>query len=251
MRYGNTDENADANTNASTNENTNRNGNGHMRWNRFGMRASVMAAVVASAALMVTGCDSGESSSASVDPASASTTPTPATSPSVASPVASAAVVTPAVASSPAGAAPVCSAGSLKVAARQAADRPAGTGIGAAIVEFTNGSAKACVLKGHPTVAGAGNGSPEKNAPLSVTTTGSASPVKLAPGGKAWVKLTFVQVQGEADGFCESGAEPVVYPTLVVGLPGAGKHQAALDDGQFAQCDNKVTVTAVSAVKPS
>ncbi|MFE7933549.1 DUF4232 domain-containing protein [Streptomyces sp. NPDC057456] len=267
MRYENTDENAnentianaDANTTASTNENTNRNGNGHMRWNRFGMRASVMAALVASAALMVTGCDSGESSSASVDPASAgpaTAKPTPATSPSmaspsVASPVASAAVVTPAVASSPAGAAPVCSAGSLKVAARQAADRPAGTGIGAAIVEFTNGSTKACVLKGHPTVAGAGNGSPEKNAPLSVTTTGSASPVKLAPGGKAWVKLTFVQVQGEADGFCESGAEPVVYPTLVVGLPGAGKHQVALDDGQFAQCDNKVTVTAVSAVKPS
>ncbi|MER5199407.1 DUF4232 domain-containing protein [Streptomyces sp. NPDC002755] len=146
---------------------------------------------------------------------------------------------------------PVCSAGSLKVAARQAADRPAGTGIGAAVVEFTNSSAKACVLKGHPTVAGAGNGSPEKNAPLSVTTTGTASSVKLAPKGKAWVKLTFVQVQGEADGFCESGAEPVVYPTLVVGLPGAGKHQVALDDGQFAQCDNKVTVTAVSAVKPS
>nr|WP_253267876.1 DUF4232 domain-containing protein [Streptomyces asoensis] len=173
------------------------------------------------------------------------------TSPSVASPSASAAAVTPAVDSSRGAAAAVCSAGSLKVAARQAADRPAGTGIGAAIVEFTNSSAKACVLKGHPTVAGAGNGSPEKNSPLSVTTTGSASPVTLAPKGKAWVKLTFVQVQGEADGFCESGAEPVVYPTLVIGLPGAGKYQVALDDGQFAECDNKVTVTAVSRVKPS
>ncbi|WP_230195360.1 DUF4232 domain-containing protein [Streptomyces coriariae] len=174
-------------------------------------------------------------------------------SPSVASASASAAAVTPAVDSSrgAAAAAPVCSVGSLKVAARQAADRPSGTGTGAAIVEFTNSSAKACVLKGHPTVAGAGNGSPEKNAPLSVTTTGSASPVTLAPKGKAWVKLTFVQVQGEADGFCESGAEPVVYPTLVIGLPGAGKHQVALDDGQFAQCDNRVTVTAVSAVKPT
>ncbi|WP_307164053.1 DUF4232 domain-containing protein [Streptomyces rishiriensis] len=169
----------------------------------------------------------------------------------MASPAASAAAVTPAVDSSSGGATPVCSAGSLKVAARQAADRPDGTGTGAAVVEFTNGSAKACVLKGHPTVAGAGNGSPEKNSPLSVTTTGSASPVTLAPGGRAWVKLTFVQVQGEADGFCESGAEPVVYPTIVVGLPGAGKHQVALDDGQFAECDNKVTVTAVSAVKPS
>lgn len=208
----------------------------------------------------------GESPSASASPASGSPAsvgpdsapPTHVTSPSVASPPvasasASAAAVTPAVDSSrgAAAATPVCSVGSLKVAARQAADRPSGTGTGAAIVEFTNSSAKACVLKGHPTVAGAGNGSPAKNAPLSVKTTGSASPVTLAPKGKAWVKLTFVQVQGEADGFCESGAEPVVYPTLVIGLPGAGKHQVALDDGQFAQCDNKVTVTAVSAVKPT
>ncbi|WP_442817183.1 DUF4232 domain-containing protein [Streptomyces sp. NBC_01334] len=237
-----------------------------MRWNRFGIRGSVMAAVVASAALVVTGCGSGESPGTSARPASVSpdsATPAPVTSPSAASPSvasasasapsASAAVVTPAVDSSRGvgAAAPACSVGSLKVAARQAADRPSGTGTGAAIVEFTNSSAKACVLKGHPTVAGAGNGSPEKNAPLSVTTTGSAAPVTLAPKGKAWVKLTFVQVQGEADGFCESGAEPVVFPTLVIGLPGAGKHQVALDDGQFAQCDNKVTVTAVSAVKPS
>nr|WP_079073697.1 DUF4232 domain-containing protein [Streptomyces sp. Root1310] len=242
-----------------------------MRWNRVGIRGSVMAAFVASAALVVTGCDSGESPSTSASPASdspasagsASATPSAATSPSAASPSvaspsaasasASAAAATPAADSSRGvgAAAPACSAGSLKVAARQAADRPSGTGTGAAIVEFTNSSAKACVLKGHPTVAGASNGSPEKNAPLAVTPTGSASPVTLAPKGKAWVKLTFVQVQGEADGFCESGAEPVVYPTLVIGLPGAGKHQVALDDGQFAQCDNKVTVTAVSAVKPS
>ncbi|MDR6974600.1 hypothetical protein J2X68_001278 [Streptomyces sp. 3330] len=159
--------------------------------------------------------------------------------------------MTPAVDSSQGVSAPVCTAGSLKVSARQAAERPVGTGTGAAIVEFTNSSAKACVLKGHPTVAGAGNGSPGKNSPLAVTTTGSASTVTLAPKGKAWVKLTFVQVQGEADGYCESGAEPVVHPTLVIGLPGAGKHQVALDDGQIAECDNKVAVTAVSAVKPS
>ncbi|MGW6525291.1 DUF4232 domain-containing protein [Streptomyces sp. NPDC054962] len=281
MRYARTNEKANTNKNAHTsanknandnaNTNANRNGNGYMRWNRFGIRGSVMAAAVASAALVVTGCGSGESPSASASPASGSpasvspdsATPTHVPSPSVTSPSvasasasaasASAAAVTPAVDSSrgAAAAAPVCSVGSLKVAARQAADRPSGTGTGAAIVEFTNSSAKACVLKGHPTVAGAGNGSPEKNAPLAVTTTGSASPVTLAPKGKAWVKLTFVQVQGEADGFCESGAEPVVYPTLVIGLPGAGKHQVALDDGQFAQCDNKVTVTAVSAVKPT
>ncbi|MFI7301285.1 DUF4232 domain-containing protein [Streptomyces sp. NPDC050121] len=144
-----------------------------------------------------------------------------------------------------------CRAGSLEVAARQAAERPAGTGTGAAIVRFTNVSAKACALKGHPSVAGAGNGSPEHNSPLTVTPIGSASPVTVAPGGKAWVKLTFVQVQGEADGYCASGTEPAVYPTIVVGLPGAGAHQVALDDGQFAECDNKVTVTAVSAVEPS
>ncbi|MEH0585916.1 DUF4232 domain-containing protein [Streptomyces sp. B21-106] len=54
----------------------------------------------------------------------------------------------------------------------------------AAIVEFVNVSGKACVLKGHPSVAGAGNGSPEHNSPLAVTPTGSASPVKLAPGAR-------------------------------------------------------------------
>ncbi|MBO4259354.1 DUF4232 domain-containing protein, partial [Streptomyces griseorubiginosus] len=71
--------------------------------------------------------------------------------------------------------------------------------------------------------------------------------IRLAPGGTARVKLTFVQVQGEADGYCKSGAQPVTYPTLVVGLPGAGAHQVALDDGVFAECDNTVTATAVSA----
>ncbi|MEH0585917.1 hypothetical protein QA942_18235 [Streptomyces sp. B21-106] len=59
-----------------------------------------------------------------------------------------------------------------------------------------------------------------------------------------------MQVHGEADGYCKSGAVPSVYPTVVVGLPGSGSHQVALNDGQFAECDNTVTVTAVSAVKP-
>lgn len=89
------------------------------------------------------------------------------------------------------------------------------------------------------------------NVPLTVKPTGSATPVTVAPGGKAWVKLTFVQVQGEADGYCVSGSAPVVYPTMVVRLPGSGAHQVALDDGQFAECDDIVTVTAVSAVRPS
>ncbi|XUL87735.1 DUF4232 domain-containing protein [Streptomyces galilaeus] len=144
-----------------------------------------------------------------------------------------------------------CAAASLKAIAYQAADRPAGTGTGAAIVQFTNTTAKACVLQGHPTVAGAANGSPELNVPLKVTPIGSASPVKLSPGGQAWLKLTFVQVQGEGDGYCESGSAPVIYPTMVIGLPGAGKHQVALDDGQFGECDGTLTATAVTATKPS
>jgi hypothetical protein len=143
-----------------------------------------------------------------------------------------------------------CAAKSLKVTARQADERPPGTGTGAAIVTFTNVSARPCVLKGHPSVAGAGNGSPGHNSPLAVTPVGPAAPVTAAPGGRAWVKLTFVQVQGEADGYCASGATPSVFPTVVVGLPGSGAHQVALDDGQFAECDDTVTVTGVSAAKP-
>ena len=144
-----------------------------------------------------------------------------------------------------------CAADSLKASAYQAADRPQGTGTGAAIVQFTNTATKPCVLQGHPTVAGAANGSPELNVPLQVTPVGSASPVRLTPGAHAWLKLTFVQVQGEGDGYCASGSAPVIYPTMVIGLPGAGAHQVALDDGQFAECDGTLTATAVSATKPS
>lgn len=218
------------------------------------IRGSVTVAVlVSAAALAVAGCQPTESPTAPASSVSGSSAPV--TSPSPSSPGSPSAVSSAASASvaggSPTRAVPTCSAGSLGVAARQAADRPVGTGTGAAVVEFSNVSAKSCVLNGHPSVAGAGNGSPEHNSPLSVTPTGTASPVTVAPGGRAWVKLTFVQVQGEADGYCESGAKPVVFPTIVVGLPGSGAHQVALDDGQFAECDNKVTVTAVSAAEPS
>ncbi|MFF1306872.1 DUF4232 domain-containing protein [Streptomyces sp. NPDC058307] len=237
-----------------------------------GMRGSVMAVVVASAALVVAGCqpggggsdtgDGGVTPSGAVSSAASSATPgapkpgssasgssTPSASrPASSSPAASA---PPTSAPAPGGSAATCSAGSLKATARQAAVRPSGTGTGAAVVEFTNVSGRTCVLKGHPTVAGAGNGSPEMNVPLTVKPTGAAARVTVAPGGKAWVKLTFVQVQGEADGYCVSGSAPVVYPTMVVGLSGSGAHQVALDDGQFAECDDTVTVTAVSAVRPS
>ncbi|MFJ7151491.1 DUF4232 domain-containing protein [Streptomyces sp. NPDC100445] len=157
----------------------------------------------------------------------------------------------PAAGTATAATTPTCAAKALKVTARQATVRPRGTGTGAAVVQFANTGTKACVLRGHPTVAGAANGSPRHSVPLKVTRKGTASTVRVAPGGKAWLKLTFVQVQGEGDGYCVSGATPSVYPTLVVGLPGAGAHQVALADGQFAECDNKVTATAVSKVKPS
>ncbi|AVV47415.1 hypothetical protein C6376_11460 [Streptomyces sp. P3] len=242
-----------------------------------GVRKAVAAAVVISAALAVTACRPTESpskpaqsapaGSAPASPASSSTSsPTAAATPGTSSPTTpatptasapgaptapspSASTAPEASASAPAAVA-ACAAKSLKVSAWQAAERPVGTGTGAAIVEFVNVSGKACVLKGHPSVAGAGNGSPEHNSPLAVTTTGTASSVTVAPGGRAWTKLTFVQVHGEADGYCKSGAVPSVYPTVVVGLPGSGSHQVALDDGQFAECDNTVTVTAVSSVKP-
>ncbi|MFF6993311.1 DUF4232 domain-containing protein [Streptomyces sp. NPDC010273] len=146
---------------------------------------------------------------------------------------------------------PACAASALQVSAWQAAHRPVGTGTGAAVVQFTNVSRKACVLKGHPTAAGAGNGSPSHNTPLKVTPTGRAATVTVRPHGKAWVKLTFVQVQGEGDGYCVSGKAPKAFPTMVIGLPRSGKHQVALNDGWWAECDNKVTATPVSSVKPS
>ncbi|CAM5702760.1 DUF4232 domain-containing protein [Streptomyces canus] len=241
-----------------------------------GMRGSALAVVVVSAALAVAGCQPGgggaDTADGGVTPSgavtsAASTTPgapkpgssasgpsTPSASrpgssaPGTSSPAASA---PPSSAPAPGGSAATCSADNLKATARQAAVRPDGTGTGAAVVEFTNVSGRTCVLKGHPTVAGAGNGSPEMNVPLTTKPTGAAAQVKVAPGGKAWVKLTFVQVQGEADGYCVSGSAPVVYPTMVVRLPGSGAHQVALDDGQFAECDDTVTVTAVSAIRPS
>ncbi|AEY87607.1 hypothetical protein SHJG_2332 [Streptomyces hygroscopicus subsp. jinggangensis 5008] len=151
----------------------------------------------------------------------------------------------------PASRAPACTPEAWEATAYQAAHRPPGAGTGAAIVEFTNVSARACVVRGHPTVAVAGNGSPERNLPLKVTRQGSAAPVRVAPGGRAWVKLTFVPVRGGADGYCVSGAAPGMFPSLVVGLPGAGKHQVALVEGEITECDNKVTVTAVLATRPS
>ncbi|MFF4957557.1 DUF4232 domain-containing protein [Streptomyces sp. NPDC001222] len=225
-------------------------------------RGATLATAAVATALLVTACQPGggpkAAGSTSKAPSGASSTAASSGATGSAPSKASGTVAPPA---SAAGASPVvktsgspakaCTASALKAAVYPAAHRPSGTGTGAVIAEFTNVLGQPCVLQGHPTVAGAGNGSPQHNVPLSVTRVGTASPVRLAPGGRAWAKLTFVQVQGEGDGYCVSGAKPVVYPTLVVGVPGAGAHQVALADGEFAECDNKVTVTAVSALKPS
>ncbi|OLZ74625.1 hypothetical protein AV521_03145 [Streptomyces sp. IMTB 2501] len=228
------------------------------------IRLAASATAVIAAALSLTACNPGDDAGAAKTSSPASTTPTHAapgtasrtpTAPS-ASRASGGTSTTPGAPASPisgtaAGTKPTCPVSAVNATAYRAANRPDGTGTGAAIVEFTNVSGHACVLRGHPSVAGAGNGSPAHNSPLKVTPTGTAKAVPLAPGGKAWVKLTFHQVQGEADGYCVSGAKPVVYPTLVIGLPGSGQHQVALSDGEFAECDNIVTATAVSAAKPS
>ncbi|MCT9104299.1 DUF4232 domain-containing protein [Streptomyces mirabilis] len=226
----------------------------------IGIRRVATAMVTASAAtLLMTACQPGGSpagagsspSGAPVKPAASTSTSSSASPATPSTPAASATSGSPTHAATPSTGAKACGLSDLKASMYQAAVRPDGTGTGAAIVEFTNVSGKACTVQGYPTVAGAGNGSPEKNRPLKVTTTGGVSTVKIAAGGKAWTKLTFVQVQGEADGYCKSGATPASYPTLVVGVPGAGAHQIALTDGVIAECDDKVTVTALSAAKPS
>ncbi|MER7640807.1 DUF4232 domain-containing protein [Streptomyces sp. NPDC126522] len=211
-------------------------------------RSALAVAAVSVAAVVMTGCQPGDTPADGGG--TSSKTPT-ATASSPTSPTSPASPSSPAGSGTNGAAAKACSPDSLKASAYQAADRPVGTGTGAAIVRFTNVGAKSCVLQGHPTVAGAANGSPELNVPLTVTPVGPASPVKLAPGAQAWLKLTFVQVQGEGDGYCKSGSAPVLYPTMVIGLPDAGAHQVALDDGQFAECDGTLTATAVSATKLS
>ncbi|MGC4982739.1 DUF4232 domain-containing protein [Streptomyces sp. DT193] len=236
----------------------------------FGSRvrgAALAMATMSAATLLMTACQPGpDSAGSAASPSGTAKKPTasPSGSPAPAKPSGgTGAPAKPAGDSSPKAPASVpatatpatktktCAAESLKAFMYQADVRPPGTGTGAAIVELTNMSGATCALEGYPTVAGAANGTPEKNHPLTVTRTGSSSKVTLAPAAKAWVKMTFVQVQGEADGYCVSGTTPVTYPTLVVGLPSSGAHQLALEDGVLAECDNKVTVTAVTATKPS
>ncbi|MEV0413516.1 DUF4232 domain-containing protein [Streptomyces sp. NPDC050448] len=121
------------------------------------------------------------------------------------------------------------------------------TGPTQVVITVTNQGPKPCVLRGFPTVAVAGQGSPDKNRPLQVARQGRARPVPLAAGGQASAQLSFTPVLGEAGGYCASGAEPTVAPSLVVGIAG-GRTQLAPDDGgEFALCGNNVRATAFHA----
>ncbi|MCX5149701.1 MULTISPECIES: DUF4232 domain-containing protein [unclassified Streptomyces] len=127
------------------------------------------------------------------------------------------------------------------------ADSAHPTGSTQVLITVTNQGSKACVLNGFPTVAVAGQGSPDKNRPLQVTRQGAARPVQLAPGGHAAARLTFTPVLGEADGYCTSGADPTVAPSMVVGVAGARYQLAPDDGGNFALCGNSVRATAFRA----
>ncbi|MEU9302050.1 DUF4232 domain-containing protein [Streptomyces sp. NPDC048269] len=111
-------------------------------------------------------------------------------------------------------------------------------------ITVINDGPKACVLKGFPTVALAGQGSPDRNRPLNVVRQGQARAVALPAGGRASTQLTFTPVLGEADGYCASGAEPTVAPSIVLGVGGGGLQLAPDDGGEFALCGNTVRATA-------
>ncbi|MEU8774288.1 DUF4232 domain-containing protein [Streptomyces sp. NPDC048606] len=237
-----------------------------MQYTAVGRRGALVAVTAAAVAALMTGCtptgEDGGAAGPSAPAGTGSAAPTASAPPTAGGsggggqkpgPSASAPASMSPPAGGGAGGEKACASGAVKVSeGRQAEVRPPGTGTGAAVVSVTNTSAQPCTLNGFPTVAGAGNGSPDKNRPLAVTRDGAATTVTLAPGARAWTKLTFVNVQGEADGYCVSGATPSSFPTLVLGLPGgAGAHQIAMDDGVFAECDDKVTVTAFSSTRPS
>ncbi|GLV95564.1 hypothetical protein Slala04_70170 [Streptomyces lavendulae subsp. lavendulae] len=101
-----------------------------------------------------------------------------------------------------------------------------------------------CVLRGHPTVALAGQGAPSRAKSLSVTRQGPARPVQLAAGAAAQTRISFVPVLGEADGYCASGAEPFAAPSMVIGAAGARLQLAPDDGGNFALCGTTVRATA-------
>ncbi|MER5852177.1 DUF4232 domain-containing protein [Streptomyces sp. NPDC002012] len=114
-------------------------------------------------------------------------------------------------------------------------------------ITVINQGPRPCVLSGFPTVALAGQSSPERNKPLNVVRQGKVGSVQLAVGGRASTQLSFTPVLGEAGGYCVSGAAPSVAPSIVVGVAG-GRQQLAPDDGgDFALCGSTVRATAFRA----
>ncbi|MEW2416571.1 DUF4232 domain-containing protein [Streptomyces sp. NPDC046866] len=136
---------------------------------------------------------------------------------------------------------PACRGGQL------AANSAARLGSTQVRITVVNEGPKPCVLTGHPTVALAALGSPDRNKPLAVTREGTARPVLLRAGGTAETRVSFTPVLGEAEGYCASGARPAVAPSLVVGIA-ATRFQLAPDDGgEFALCGTAMRATAFRA----
>ncbi|MET9464064.1 DUF4232 domain-containing protein [Streptomyces sp. NPDC006544] len=151
------------------------------------------------------------------------------------------------------GAAPAASAqetGGLRAAAAPCAGRQLiansaeRTGFDQVRITVINDGPKACVLKGYPTVALAGQGSPDHNKPLVVIRQGPARAVRLEVGDRASTQLTFTPVLGEADGYCASGAQPSAAPSIVLGVGGGGLQLAPDDGGRFALCGTSLHATA-------
>ncbi|MFJ3925242.1 DUF4232 domain-containing protein [Streptomyces sp. NPDC090022] len=115
-------------------------------------------------------------------------------------------------------------------------------------ITVLNEGPRPCVLKGHPTIALAGQGSPDRNKPLRVNRQGTARAVQLPVGGAAQTVVTFAPVLGEADGYCAAGGDPFVAPSMVVGVAGGMLQLAPDDGGEFALCGDSVRATAFRAV---
>ncbi|MFE7099828.1 DUF4232 domain-containing protein [Streptomyces erythrochromogenes] len=121
-------------------------------------------------------------------------------------------------------------------------------GVDAVRVTVVNEGPAPCVLRGHPAVALAGQGSPDSARALAVVAQGAARPVVLPVGGAAQTRIAFAPVLGETDGYCASGAVPFVAPSMVVGVAGARLQLAPDDGGYFAVCGVAVRVTAFGPV---
>ncbi|MFK0256417.1 hypothetical protein [Streptomyces sp. NPDC090445] len=66
-------------------------------------------------------------------------------------------------------------------------------------------------------------------------------------GGTAETRISFTPVLGEAGGYCASGDEAAVAPSMVVGVAGGRLQLAPEDGGDFALCGTVVRATAFRA----